>query len=69
MADYKLPKSESAKTLIRDKKGNDRYLITQKTNDNIYYLYEITDGKLNKLGQGNSPTKLEDKHNVWKNIK
>lgn len=69
MSDYKIPKSEIAKTLIRNSKGIDKYLITQKANDCIYILYEITDGKLTKLGQANSPTKLETKFNVWKKVK
>lgn len=67
---YKIPKSEILKVTIRNTKGIDKFLITQKANDFTYFLYEIsTDGKLNKLGSGNSPTKLETKHNVWKKVK
>lgn len=66
---YKIPKSETPKVTIRNSKGVDKFLITQKTNDFIYYLYEIVDGKINKLGQANSPTKLETKFNVWKKVK
>lgn len=66
---YKLPKSETSKVIIRNTKGVDKYLISQKTNELLFFLYEIIDGKLNKLGQANSPTKLETKFNVWKNIK
>ena len=69
MSNYKIPKSEISKVIIRNSKGTDKFLITQKTNDYIYLLYEIVDNKLNKLGQANSPTKLETKFNVWKKVK
>lgn len=69
MSKYKTTKSEISKVIIRNSKGIDKFLITQKANDCIYLLYEIVDNKLNKLGQANSPTKLETKFNVWKKVK
>lgn len=65
MSNYKIPKSEIAKAVLKNKKGEE-YLITQKVNDCLYFLYKIENDKLTKLGQANSPTKLETKFNVWK---
>lgn len=62
---YKVPKSEISKVELKNKKG-EKFLITQKANEVLFFLYKIENDKLTKLGQANSPIKLETKFNVWK---
>ena len=37
------------------------YCITSKMSRDIYYIYEIIDGKATKLGKGPNPPTLEEK--------
>lgn len=49
--------------------GHDlRYIITSKAARDYYFLYEYTDGMFKKLGRAKSPTILEDKFEIRKNL-
>lgn len=37
------------------------YCITSKASRDIYYIYEVIDGKATKLGKGATPPVLEEK--------
>ena len=44
-----------------------KYVMTSKESNRDYYiLYEVKDGKLNKLGRSRSPYELEEKFGVNK---
>lgn len=40
------------------------FVLTSKPTRDFYYLYEVKDGRLNKLGKAKSPTELEEKFKV-----
>lgn len=45
-------------------------MLTSKiTSRDFYYLYEVVDGKLKKLGRGKNPLELEEKFDVDNKVK
>lgn len=61
----KTPKGEIVWTIYHDGNGNAMFLMTSKPTRDVYYLYEIKDNSLTRLGKGMaSPADLERKHNV-----
>lgn len=65
-----VPKGEHGWVGYYDKKGTLLFLITSKTNNrDTYFLYENQDGKFIKLGKGDDPSKLCEKHNVYGRMK
>lgn len=57
----KYPKGEIVWVCHYDTDGNMRYLTTSKPAREYYYLYELRDGALVKLGRDRSPKALEEK--------
>lgn len=45
------------------------FLSTSNLSREWYYLYELIDGKLVKLGKGKSPTELEERFDVDNRLK
>ena len=43
--------------------------MTSKEARDYYFLYELVDGKLKKLGKARSPKELEEKFDVEKRIR
>ena len=65
MSDIKCPKGEMVWVRYCSSSGDTRFVLTSKTmNRDFYYLYEVIDGKLNKLGRGRNPSELEGKFDV-----
>ena len=65
MSDIKCPKGEVVWVRYCSGGGDTRFVLTSKTmNRDFYYLYEVIDGKLNKLGRGRNPFELESKFDV-----
>ena len=50
--------------------GETKFLLTSKvTNRDFYYLYEVIDGKLSKLGRARNPAELERKFDIKNKVK
>lgn len=62
--DIKLPKGEILWVSYHNRKGDVMFILTSKQVRDYYYLYEITDAGLKKLGRERSPSELEEKFNV-----
>lgn len=64
-----VPKGEMAWIGYYDTSHNLKFLVTSKSNNrDFYFLYEVVDGTLKKLGKSRSPKELEEKFNVWKKV-
>lgn len=61
---YHIPSGESICVTYLDRSGNEIFLITTKAVTNLFYLYQINDSGLTKLGKDLSPLKLEEKFGV-----
>lgn len=65
MAEIKCPKGEHFWMRYYDQKGSLRFFITSKeTSRDFYYLYEVSDAAVKKLGKARSPKDLEEKYKV-----
>lgn len=60
--EYKCPRGEIVWVSHYDRTNNLRYIITSKPARDYYFLYELKDGRLVKLGKNKSPRALEDKY-------
>lgn len=70
MKEPNTPKGEMAWMGYYDTSHKLRFLITSKANTReFYYLYEVIDGTLKKLGKSRSPKELEEKYNVWEGVR
>ena len=51
-----------------DVHGSERFIVTQKnvSGNMVFYLYEVQNDCLKKLGSGRNPLELEDKFDVEK---
>lgn len=61
---YHVPSGESICVTYLDRSGNEVYLTTTKAATSQFYLYQINDSELIKLGKDPSPLKLEEKFGV-----
>lgn len=69
MSEPKCPKGERPWVGYYDTKHDLRYLITSKTNDRSYYfLYEVANGVLKRLGKSRSPKELEKNLKFTRNL-
>lgn len=55
------PKGEISWVAIHNADGTMTHLITSKPTRDFYYIYEVKDGSLIKLGRDRNPTALERK--------
>lgn len=66
----KYPKGETVWVGYYDSNHNLRFIITSKQNREHYFLYRVSDSmELQKLGRSKSPKELEDKYNVYKEMR
>ena len=64
---YKFPKNEVLwVTYYKD--DEPKFFITSSPMRDVYFLYEVENGKLNKLGKETSPMMLEQKFSVREKI-
>lgn len=63
-AEVKAPRGEELWTTYYNKKGCPILITTSKVTRDCYFLYEIADMKLTKLGKASSPLELEEKFKV-----
>ena len=69
MKEPNVPKGEIAWMGYYDTSHNLKFLVTSKSNNrDFYFLYEVIDGALKKLGKSRSPKELEEKFIVWKKV-
>lgn len=69
MKEPNTPKGEVAWMGYYDTAHNLKFLVTSKSNNrDFYFLYEVVDGALKKLGKSRSPKELEEKFNIWKKV-
>ena len=60
MKESNVPKGEMAWMGYYDTTHNLKFLVTSKSNSrDFYFLYEVVDGALKKLGKSRSPKELE----------
>lgn len=64
MNKMKYPKNEIVWMHYYDASNNLRFLLTSKASRDYYYLYEVVDGSLTKLGRAKNPKQLETKFEV-----
>jgi hypothetical protein len=70
MDDIKCPKGEMVWVRFCSGNGATKFMLTSKiTSRDFYYLYEVVDGKLRKLGRGKNPLELEEKFGVDNKVK
>ncbi len=61
----KCPKGETVWVQYIDSSSNPAFILTSKESSRDYYfLYEVTQAGLVKLGKARSPTELEEKYKV-----
>ena len=58
------PKGETIWVSYYNNKGDLIFVITSKTTRDYYYLYEVVNNELKKLGRSKTPTELEEKYNI-----
>ena len=59
-----IPKNELAWVRYFDRSGKQRFLLTSSRSRELFYLYDISSGSLEKLGKDKSPTRLEERFHV-----
>lgn len=57
--EYKIPKSEIVWVTYLNSDSEPAYFITSKQDRNYYFLYEVSDGGLKKIGKAKSPKEFE----------
>jgi len=62
--DITYPKGEIPWVAYYDEHGNFKRLLTSKASRDFYYLYEVTEGELTKLGRSRNPKELEETYNI-----
>ena len=62
MRELAYPKGEIVWVAHMDQNHKLRYITTSKPSRELYFLYELTDGKFVKLGKDRSPKALEEKY-------
>jgi hypothetical protein len=67
-AGVKYPKGEDVCVTCFNRDKEPLFLITNKPNAKIFYIYEFVGNELIKLGKGSSPLELENKFNVAKRM-
>ena len=70
MDDIKCPKGEMVWVRYCLQDGTTKFLLTsKKQNRDFYFLYEVVDGKLVKLGRSRTPPELEQKIDIHNKLK
>lgn len=65
---YRIPYGETICVTYSNQSGKDMFLLTTKRNTDLFYLYEITENGIQKLGKDQSPFVLESKFKVNERI-
>lgn len=63
MIDCKFPRGEEPVVWLHVR-GKPYFVITENKMKNIFFLYEIADGNVKRLGKSDSPKKLEELFSV-----
>lgn len=63
------PKGERVWTDYRNAFGQLRFTVTSTPSRDYYFLYEVDDEKLKKLGKAKTPTELEEKFKICDKLK
>ena len=63
------PKNETVFLSYHNKSGKQLFILTSKKDSrDWYYLYELANGKCNKLGKSRNPKELEEKFKVYERM-
>lgn len=65
----KISKNEIPWVSYYDSDDELRFLIASSPMRDTYFLYEVKDGKFNKLGKSSSPADLEEKYKVRETLR
>lgn len=60
----KYPKGECGCVRYVNISGQLMFVLTTKNNTDLYFLYEVTENGLVKLGKGKNPSELEEKFDI-----
>lgn len=67
---YKYPKGERVRVGYQRPGSDDAlFILTEKEATGTFFLYEVKDGALVKLGKASSPPELEKKFSVFERLK
>jgi len=66
---YKVPKGERIWVRYFDAEHNEKFVLTSKELRDCYFLYRVSDSKLEKLGKAATPDVLEKKFGVENELK
>lgn len=70
MKDLGVPKTEEVKVRYCDSDGVLKFVLTGKRFTNgPFFLYEVNNGQLKKLGRSQSPLELEYTHKILDKLK
>ena len=64
----KYPKGEIVWVSYYDTNHNLLFIMTSKPMRDYYFLYELIDGGLKKIGRAANPIELEEKFNVYERM-
>lgn len=57
----KIHPGETAIVRYRDINGSDIYIMARRDDGGTFFLYEVNEGNVRKIGKASSPDKLEEK--------
>lgn len=69
MSNLIYPKNEIVWVGYYNSKHELLFIMTSKEARDYYFLYELVDGKFNKLGKARSPKELEEKFEIKKRMR
>lgn len=64
MGNLKYPKGEIVWTEYYTSSHELMFILTSKSSREYYFLYELVDGELKKIGRAKTPTELEIKNKI-----
>lgn len=64
----KIPKNEELCTTYCEAGGKEVFVMTRDLFGITYFLYDVSDGTMKRLGKAASPIELEKKHSVNEKI-
>ena len=68
MDEIKCPKGEIVCVRYYNINGELMFVLTNKPLAEVYFLYEVVNNKLEKLGKAKTPPKLEEMYDVKKKL-
>lgn len=58
------PRGETIWVTYHNTKGEPRFIVTSKANRDYYFLYELVQSQIKKLGKARCPLEFEEKYGI-----